>query len=392
MWPVLALIVLAALGATSFWWARRCRRLRTALAGRDREFNVLQERHRQLIAHEQAQLAALFNSMVEGVLLLDGNGRIRLVNQALERLFNASHDLRGLTIMEAFRMHALQELVGRAAADGRVLGFELELPGLQPRSVQVNAITLSGHDTDLTGAILVFHDLTRLKHLERTRQEFVANVSHELRTPLSMIKGFIETLLDGAKDDPLVATRFLETVRKHSDRLTFLIEDLLTISRLESGQVTFDLQLVDLPAAVERVFEDLRARAGARRIRLENRVPVGLHARADAERLQQVLVNLVDNALKYGRAEGTVTVGAQPAPNRRVELFVRDDGPGVPAEAQARIFERFYRVDKARSREQGGTGLGLAIVKHLVQAQGGEVRVESELGHGATFLFTLPIA
>ncbi|MBU6401628.1 MAG: hypothetical protein KGS61_15030, partial [Verrucomicrobia bacterium] len=235
-------------------------------------------------------------------------------------------------------------------------------------------------------------DLTRLKQLERTRQEFVANVSHELRTPLSMIKGYVETLRDGAKEDPAVAARFLDTIARHTDRLAFLIEDLLTISRLESGQVTLDLQPVELGPAVERVMDELRARAAGRKVRLENAIPAGRRARADAERLHQVLVNLVDNAIKYGRADGTVIVGAETTSDKRLAVWVRDDGPGIPPEAKERVFERFYRIDKARSREQGGTGLGLAIVKHIVQAHGGEVRVESEPGHGATFRFTLPVA
>ena len=225
--------------------------------------------------------------------------------------------------------------------------------------------------------------------LFRSRREFVANVSHELRTPLSMIKGYVETLIDGAKDKPEVATKFLQTIEKHADRLTYLIEDLLTISRLESGQLVMNLQRADLHGIAEHVVTDLGDRAVAKQVKLLNQVPVGLAAQADGERLRQVLFNLVDNAIKYGRTDGNVVIGGRKAEQPEVELWVRDDGPGIPPEAQPRVFERFYRVDKARSRDDGGTGLGLAIVKHIVQSHGGEVWVESEPGQGATFHFTL---
>jgi two-component system phosphate regulon sensor histidine kinase PhoR len=214
-------------------------------------------------------------------------------------------------------------------------------------------------------------------------------VSHELRTPLSLIKGFVETLLEGAKNDPEKCTRFLQTIEKHTDRLTFLIEDLLAISRLESGQVVMNLHQVDLREQTQRVVDDLRARAAEKNVRLENGVPAGLTGRADADRLQQVLTNLVENAIKYGRANGRVTLGGR-ADDHRVEMWVEDDGPGIPPEARERVFERFYRVDRARSRETGGTGLGLSIVKHIVQAHGGEVWLKSDIGSGTTFFFTLP--
>lgn len=233
----------------------------------------------------------------------------------------------------------------------------------------------------------MIHDLTRLKQLERTREEFVANVSHELRTPLSLIGGYVETLLDGAKDNPEVSVKFLQTIQRNSERLQFLIEDLLTISQLESGRLTMHLQPVRLPALVDKVLEDFRSRAAARGTTLANAVP-DLTAPADADQLQQVLGNLVVNAIKYGRANGTVKVTAQSVDDA-VELCVQDDGPGIP-DSLERVFERFYRVDKARSREQGGTGLGLSIVKHIVQSHGDKVWAKSELGNGAAFCFTLP--
>jgi two-component system phosphate regulon sensor histidine kinase PhoR len=231
--------------------------------------------------------------------------------------------------------------------------------------------------------------LTRLKQLERTREEFVANVSHELRTPLSLIKGYVETLLDGAKDNPEVATKFLHTIQRNSERLQFLIEDLLTISELESGRLKMNLQSIRLRSLVDRVLEDFKTQAESRRVELTNDVPE-LTAGGDSDRLQQVLGNLVGNAIKYGRDGGHVSVTGRLLNGNSIELCVQDDGPGIPAESLERVFERFYRVDKARSREQGGTGLGLSIVKHIVAGHGGKVWAKSDLGHGTAFYFTLP--
>ena len=391
MWPTLAILAGLGLVALHFWWKRRFDEARERLKEQTGQNAVLHEQQQLALAQAQAQQQALFNSMVEGVLLLDGNGRVRLVNQALEHLFGLTGDIRGRTTMEALRLHELQELVNRVRVESQVLGFELELPGLDNRCLQVNATALLDRGGKQQGMILVFHDLTRLKQLENTRQEFVANVSHELRTPLSMIKGYVETLINGAKDDPNVVTRFLQTIEKHADRLTCLIEDLLTISRLESGQIVMNIQKVGLRSVAEDVKDDLLSRAGDKKVNLENQVPDDVVVRADADRVQQVIFNLVDNAIKYGRPEGRVWISARLADGQFAEISVRDNGPGIPPDSIDRVFERFYRADKARSREQGGTGLGLSIVKHIVQSHGGEVRVESELGRGTTFFFTLPL-
>ncbi|MCL5096200.1 MAG: cell wall metabolism sensor histidine kinase WalK [Candidatus Omnitrophica bacterium] len=334
---------------------------------------------------------SLFNNMAEGVLLLDRDGRVELINRSLEKMLRVSGNPKGRTLMETFRLHELHDLAQQAIVRGQILDFELHLPGIEKRCLKVDASVLRGPSSRIQGIMLVFHDHTRLQQLERARQEFVANVSHELRTPLSLIKGYTETLLEGAKDDPAVATHFLKIIQKHADRLIFLVEDLLTLSRLESDQVTLQLQLVDLRLLTEKVLEDLRTRASRKTMHLENRIPPDLRAQADAERLQQALFNLIENAIKYGPVNGHVTVGGGATGERWIELWVKDDGPGIPLEAQGRIFERFYRVDRSRSREQGGTGLGLAIVKHVVQSHGGKVWVKSEPGQGSTFFLTLPM-
>src|SRR5437764_6936810 len=348
MWPALTILLCLGLVFVHFWWKRRYEETRAEHQEQKKQNAALQEQQQHARAQAQAEQQASFNSMVEGVLLLDGQERVRLVNQALEQLFGLSGDLRGRTMMEALRLHELQQLVNRVRAEGQVLGFELVPPGLDNRCLQVNATALLDRGGKQQGMILVFHDLTRLKHLENTRQEFVANVSHELRTPLSMIKGYVETLTSGAKDDPNVAARFLKTIEKHADRLTYLIEDLLTISRLESGQIVMNIQKVELQSVTNAVVNDLQSRADDKKVVLENQVPTDVTVQADADRIQQVLFNLVDNAIKYGRTEGHVWIGARVVDNHMIEVSVRDNGPGIPPDAIERVFERFYRADKAR--------------------------------------------
>ncbi|HRI14360.1 MAG TPA: ATP-binding protein [Verrucomicrobiota bacterium] len=392
MSPWLTLLLLLASVGVTFWIWRRERAAKSDLAESRRELEGLRHAQRLRLAEEETKQQAVFNSMVEGLLILDERGRVQFANPALGHLFSQERDIRGQTLLEAFRLHELQSLAQRAVSEGRVTGIELRLPGEDAQVVQVNAAVVRDTEHALAGTILVFHDLTRIKQLERVRQEFVANVSHELRTPLSLIKGYVETLLDGAKDDPAVSTRFLHTIEKHADRLTFLIDDLLAIAQLESGQVALNLQSLDLRDQAEQVVNDLSSRAAERQVTLRNEIPAGLLIRADGDRIQQVLFNLVDNAVKYGRPGGEVRLGGRADGGQWIEGWVADNGPGIPVEARERIFERFYRVDRARSREQGGTGLGLSIVKHIIQSHGGEVHVESTPGQGATFSYTLPQA
>jgi two-component system phosphate regulon sensor histidine kinase PhoR len=392
IWPVLTFLSLAVLAYFHRRWNREIAAQESEVRRHREASEALVKEKQEIQVELQARQEALFNSMAEGVLLLDDQGKVHLINRALASLFGLQRDIRGQTVMEAFRQHELPPIVQRARQEGQVLNAELELPGPQKRSLQVNAVSLANNGVATGDVLLVFHDLTRIKQLENTRQEFVANVSHELRTPLSLIKGYVETLIHGAKDDPAVALKFLRTIEKHADRLTFLIEDLLTISRLESGQVVLNLHALELQPLAGQVLADLQARAAERNVTLENTVASDITLRADADRLEQVLFNLVDNAIKYGRAGGKVLIGANSLDGEVVEVFVRDDGPGIPSDSLDRVFERFYRVDRARSREQGGTGLGLAIVKHIVQSHGGKVWVTSEPEQGANFHFTIPSA
>jgi two-component system phosphate regulon sensor histidine kinase PhoR len=386
MWPLLIILFLACL-ALHFGWRAKLRRERAVWR---MEISRRDAHEQSAAADTLARQDALFDSMIEGVLVLDEKNHVRFANQTFAQMFMTSGVLRGRALLEAVRLHEVADIVERTRGEGRVVDDELKLPGEPERWLQINAAALVSTDRRKLGTILVFHDLTRLKQLERTREEFVANVSHELRTPLSLIKGYVETLLDGARNNPEVADRFLKIIERNTQRLDLLIQDLLTISALESGRMRLELQRVELRPLVEKVFSDLQAQAENKNVMLVNELPE-LAANADANRLDQVLANLVDNAIKYGRAEGSVRVGGK-THDGRLEIFVQDDGAGIPAEAIDRVFERFYRVDKARSRDQGGTGLGLSIVKHIVQAHGGRAWATSEPGKGTTFYFTLPVA
>jgi two-component system, OmpR family, phosphate regulon sensor histidine kinase PhoR len=388
VWPILTFLALAGVVAVHFWWRAR---LQSSQACCRNELDGLRGEQRQ--SHDQfvARQEALFNSMAEGVLLLDRQGRIELANRAFLTLFGVTADIRSLSIIEALRSHELAEIVAELEGANEISQKELKLSRPPERWLEVNGANILDSNGQRSSSVLVFHDLSRLKQMESARKDFVANVSHELRTPLSLIKGYVETLQDGAKDSPETATRFLEIIARNADRLQLLIEDLLVISEVESGRVNLSLQPVPLRAVTSKVMDDFRTKAAARRIELVNEVP-DLFLRSDPGRLEQVLTNLLDNGIKYGYADSKIVVAAQIIEGDMAHISVEDQGPGIPAEALDRIFERFYRLDKARSRDQGGTGLGLSIVKHLVHSHGGKVWVTSRQGEGSTFHFTIPLA
>jgi len=386
-----AIILIGALACCfALAWARERLLRRADLERYVRDLAEQRARRDEELKEQTQRTVALFDRMVDGLIVVDAGGRIRLANKTAAKLFGFENPAVGKTILEATRNHEVAALAARLEREFEVLGHELRIDSIDsPRFLQVNALAMRGSAGASEGAILVFHDLTRLRQLEGVRQEFVANVSHELRTPLSLIKSAAETLIDGAKDDPAALARFLQIIDKHANRLALLIDDLLLLSTLDSGGLRLNKQALSVRATVQEAIDDLRQRALARDVTLENTVPGSLLAVADSDRIRQVISNLVDNAIKYGRPGGRTEVSGRLLGDSKVEVTVTDDGPGIPRESQARIFERFYRVDKARSRDQGGTGLGLAIVKHVIQAHGGEVRLESEPGAGARFIFTL---
>lgn len=387
----IVIVIIFALGsvASYFFWKNRFQKIQQKLEFVLRQKDKLEASMIESLEIEKSRQKAFVNSMSEGILILDVNNRIELVNNALMTFFSLSGPMNGRSLVEVFRRHELQTLVNQASSERFQDGIQIEISSIQTKVLEVKANTFMDAQGKLQGTVLVFHDLTRIQELEKMRKEFVANVSHELRTPLSMIKGFVETLLGGAKDDSISCTRFLQIIEKHANRLTFLIEDLLNLSQLESGKASFNLQLTQLRLLVDGIIHDMDSNIHQRQITVANQISPSIIVNIDADRMQQVFFNLLDNAFKYGKNGGTVQIGASTQSDSIVKVWVQDNGPGIPPESVERVFERFYRVDRARSREQGGTGLGLAIVKHIILSHGGKVWAESKRGEGATFCFTL---
>ena len=349
----------------------------------------------QALEGERAKVSAILNSMVEGVMALDHQGRILVTNLSACRILELEEgEVGGQSLLEVIRNRELADLVEwcRTLNNAERCRREVELHTPNHRILEVNAMPLPLSD-NLQGIVLVLHDITELRRLERVRAEFVANVSHELRTPLTAIKGYLETLLDESPVEPVTHRRFLEVAHTHADRLGRLVNDLMNLSDIETGKVTLHLSPVYLSDVVNEVSGIFEKEANKKGLILINQVPPELQAQADRDRLSQILVNLVDNAVKYTSANGqinfTVLSGGDAG---LVTLRVQDTGQGIPSTDLPRITERFYRVDKARSREEGGTGLGLAIVKHLIQLHTGTLVIDSELGKGTTIDITLPAA
>ncbi|THJ22769.1 MAG: cell wall metabolism sensor histidine kinase WalK [Nitrospira sp. CG24E] len=352
------------------------------------------------LSEDRGQLLAMLTSMVEGVMVLDSRGRVLQINPALERMFDVTRmEVRGHPCSDVFRYPQLDTLVS-AVLTKRMNAEDEILLHPSGRRLHIEAsVTANDRENDVF-AVLIFHDMTELRRLELIRKDFVANVSHELRTPLTSIKGYIEALLDGAKDDPETSTKFLDIILKQSDRLNLILEDLLQLSRIESGQILFKREPLHIQSVVERtlaMIKPLADKSGHRLVSfVEDNLPTVL---GDEDRLMQVLSNLLDNAIKYTAGKGTITVAVHPVSDNAaqssvvtaVELSVTDTGIGIPELDRPRIFERFYRVDKARSRELGGTGLGLAIVKHIVEGLGGRVWVEGNVPTGSRFVVRLPV-
>ena len=339
----------------------------------------------QDLSAERAKLSAVLNTMADGVVVLDNDGRITLINQAAQTLLDVGEKQSdGATFIEAIRDHELQQLVldCRDAGEMRYAEVELLRP---PRFISAIAIPISSESAG--GVLLTMHDLTRVRQVETTRREFVSNVSHELRNPLASAKALVETLEDGAVSDGRVAGDFLSRIHQEIDRMSSIVDDMLQLSRLETGQFALDLRPLELGPVATDVMGQFQNRAQERKIALNIQLPPDLPLiLGDGDMVRQVLVNLIDNALKFTQDNGTITVSAE-AGARLVNISVEDDGPGIGDEHLPHLFERFYKVD--RSRNDSGTGLGLAIVKHIVEAQGGETGVFSRTGEGSRFSFAL---
>jgi len=360
------------------------------------EMNVQLKNTVKEISREKDYLQTVLKGMTEGVLVVDKRGRIRMVNEALIKLFSLPREVLDRTPLELIRNAELEESFRQAVRNGRDSAFELTLPSSPGNNFEVNVVAIPpspGSDKEgqeIEGAIAVFHDISRLKELERVRQDFVANVSHELRTPLTTIKGYTETLLDGAMREE-VAPQFLQVIQKHADRLAKIVEDLLTLSQIESKEFQVRIEKINLFEFVGDVFDLIKEAADKKKISISSHVdPSSLTVRADRGHLEQILINLLDNAIKYTHEGGKIKVSVVERDQGEIEFSIKDNGIGIPKEDLPRIFERFYRVDKGRSQELGGTGLGLSIVKHIVQAHGGRVWAESQFEQGSTFYFTLP--
>lgn len=386
----LVLFLLAALIATLVWLGKLRQQLTEVRQVDERERGALQRQHATALGEQQDRLSAVLTQMLEALIVVDPAGRIQLANRAAARLFGLQPPVEGRPLLEVVRHHEFSALLARLVLEPEVRDYELHLEGGVRRTLKVNAVRLLDAAARPAGALFVVHDLTALRKLEGMREEFVANVSHELRTPLSLIKGAVETLLDGGHRDLVALPRFLGIIDRHASRLNLLIEDLLLLSALDSGRIVLRSDSVGLHDLVEEIIGDFRITASERGLSLHNSLPAALRAHGDAGRLRQVLSNLVDNAIKHG-GKGSIEVGGAPLIVGWLQLWVRDEGPGIPEEMRERVFERFFRVDKSRARPQGGgTGLGLAIVKNIVQAHGGEVRVESAEDRGTTFFLKLP--
>ena len=355
------------------------------------------------LTEERNRSAAILRSMVEGIAVVDSRERLVFCNEAFGKIWDVnSAEFEGRPAVEVIRHPEILELIRKVLAEQQVFHGEVSSGAARPRIFSVTVAPVASFDGAATaqpvgasqpGAVVVLHEITELRRLEQVRKDFVANVSHELRTPLTAIQGFAETLLSGALDDRENNRHFVEIIRTHATRLARLTEDLLKLSRIEAGKVEIDFQSVDPRHLIEAGIEAARLAGSQKQLSIgAARLPRNLlRVRGDAGLLGEVLRNLLDNAIQYTAVGGRIEVTAE-ASGGFVVITVTDTGIGIPQNEQSRIFERFYRVDVARSREVGGTGLGLAIAKHIVEAHGGRIWVESVVGEGSKFHFSVPLA
>ena len=334
------------------------------------------------------RIEGILKAMVEGVLVLDGEGRIVLSNRAVENLFHLEADPRGHSISEVIRQAKVVETITSVLGGRAYANEEIWTVGPDRRALDIHAVRLET-GPGRGGSVVVFNDVSELKKTDEIRRDFVANLSHDIRTPLAAIRGAVETILSDSGASPEQSRRFLEIIARQVNRLQVLSEDLLSLARLERGVEGAEFKEVRAEALLEGALGSLASLAESKGVRLESEPAGGVTLLADRARLEEALVNLIDNAVKYSDPGGSVAVSAGEK-DGQVRFVVADNGPGIPPGHLDRIFERFYRVDKARSRDKGGTGLGLAIVKHAAQLHGGRVEVESTPGKGSVFTLILP--
>ncbi|MDD5538705.1 MAG: ATP-binding protein, partial [Candidatus Omnitrophica bacterium] len=326
----------------------------------------------------------------EGVIVIDRAGHIVSVNPSIEKIFGFSkNDVEGKIFLDAVRNNDIAEVIKSVLGHGKPLSTEITLVYPVRRIFEVNATPVFDNEA-VNGCLVVIHDITEMRRLETVRSDFVANVSHELKTPLTSIKGFVETLLEGALDDKKNNRGFLKIIQEHADRLDRLVDDLLSLSHLESKEIVLQRDDCHLYQLVQGVIPGFGSQLKKKNIEIKNELPQGLTLRVDKTRIEQVFINLIDNGIKFNKENGFVKICSREL-DGKIHISVEDSGIGIPQKDIPRIFERFYRVDKARSRELGGTGLGLSIVRHIVELHGGNVGVESTEGFGSKFWFTLPV-
>ncbi|HMG57965.1 MAG TPA: ATP-binding protein [Kofleriaceae bacterium] len=342
------------------------------------------DRSHRALARERMLLAAVADGSTQGVIAVDAEHRIELLNDAARKMLGVTSSPVGEPLIDFVRVPELFDLIDSDVA----ATAEVQLPNT-PRALIRTARKWGGD-----GRVLLLEDVTTMRRLETVRRDFVANVSHELRTPVAVIRANAETLMAGAKDDPVIAGKLIDGLHRNAERLARILADLLDLSRLDAGQYRLELGSVALGPVIEQSLSAVEPQVAQRNVTVEVASPADLAVRADPKALDHILVNLIDNGVKYGRPDGCVWVEARldGASGDAVRIEVRDDGPGIADKHRARVFERFYRADPSRSREAGGTGLGLSIVKHLVESMDGEVGVEPNLPQGSIFWLRLPRA
>ncbi len=343
---------------------------------------------------KNVRVNTIINSMDSGLIAVDSSKNIILINPNARKLFelNDKHDYVGVPLVQVIRNNHINDIFSKAISDDFALNDELYLyqGGRRTLSIHVTPIYNSKNSEMNSGAMLYINDITQVRKLEEIRSEFVSNVTHELKTPLTSIQGFVETLKNGAITDPVVAERFLDIIEIEAERLRMLINDILELSEIEGKKKDNDKHAVELLELTLEVQSMLNNSAIEKDIKFEIQIDPGLRIEANRNRIKQLLINLMDNAIKYNKHGGSVMVKAESL-GGQIEIHVKDTGIGIPKEHAHRIFERFYRIDKGRSREIGGTGLGLSIVKHIAQLYDGYVNIESEEGKGSDFIVTLPV-